>query len=62
VKKQHVAKSHAKKREQESAEPQKTNSKQDLKDDLDDMLDEIDEVLETNAAEFVAGYVQKGGQ
>lgn len=28
----------------------------------DELLDEIDSVLEANAAEFVAGYVQKGGQ
>jgi ubiquitin-like protein Pup len=33
-----------------------------LKDEMDEMLDEIDEVLEQNAEEFVAGYVQKGGQ
>lgn len=30
--------------------------------DLDSLLDEIDEVLETNAEEFVKSYVQKGGQ
>lgn len=29
---------------------------------LDSILDEIDEVLETNAESFVAGFVQKGGQ
>lgn len=29
---------------------------------LDDILDEIDAVLETNAQEFVQGFVQKGGQ
>lgn len=33
-----------------------------LKADLDDLLDEIDEVLETNAEEFVRSYVQKGGE
>jgi len=33
-----------------------------LKGELDDLLDEIDEVLETNADEFVKSYVQKGGQ
>jgi len=33
-----------------------------LKAELDDLLDEIDEVLETNAEEFVKAYVQKGGQ
>jgi prokaryotic ubiquitin-like protein Pup len=35
---------------------------EDLKHDLDDVLDEIDAVLEENAEEFVAAYVQKGGQ
>lgn len=29
---------------------------------VDDLLDEIDDVLETNAEEFVRGFVQKGGQ
>lgn len=29
---------------------------------IDDILDEIDGVLETNAEEFVRGFVQKGGQ
>jgi ubiquitin-like protein Pup len=33
-----------------------------LADGLEDILDEIDEVLETNAEEFVKSYVQKGGQ
>lgn len=33
-----------------------------LKADLDDLLDEIDEVLESNAEEFVKSYVQKGGE
>lgn len=28
----------------------------------DELLDEIDSVLEKNAAEFVKGFVQKGGQ
>lgn len=30
--------------------------------ELDSLLDEIDSVLETNAEEFVRGFVQKGGQ
>jgi ubiquitin-like protein Pup len=30
--------------------------------DVDAILDEIDEVLESNAEEFVKGFVQKGGQ
>jgi ubiquitin-like protein Pup len=33
-----------------------------LKEELDDLLDEIDDVLETNAEDFVKSYVQKGGQ
>ncbi len=33
-----------------------------LKGELDDLLDEIDEVLETNAEEFVKSYIQKGGE
>lgn len=33
-----------------------------LKKDLDALLDEVDSVLESNAEEFVAGFVQKGGQ
>lgn len=31
-------------------------------EDTDSMLDEIDSVLESNAEEFVRGFVQKGGQ
>ena len=34
----------------------------ELSSDLDDLLDEIDQVLESNAEEFVKSYVQKGGQ
>jgi ubiquitin-like protein Pup len=33
-----------------------------LKEELDDLLDEIDNVLESNAEDFVKSYVQKGGQ
>lgn len=29
---------------------------------VDSLLDEIDSILETNAEQFVAGFVQKGGQ
>ena len=54
-------------------EPQQRESEADLspavaesgtkiKAELDDLLDEIDEVLETNAEEFVKSYIQKGGQ
>ena len=33
-----------------------------LAEDTDDLLDEIDDVLESNAEDFVRSYVQKGGQ
>ncbi|RKE22766.1 ubiquitin-like protein Pup [Streptomyces sp. TLI_171] len=33
-----------------------------LNDDVDAVLDEIDEVLESNAEDFVRGFVQKGGE
>ena len=46
--------------EEAAASRVKTGEK--LKGELDDLLDEIDEVLETNAEEFVKSYVQKGGQ
>lgn len=33
-----------------------------LDDDIDSILADIDDVLETNAEEFVRGFVQKGGE
>ena len=49
--------------ETEQTEAPRTAAKDTaLADGLDDILDEIDEVLETNAEEFVKSYVQKGGQ
>jgi prokaryotic ubiquitin-like protein Pup len=33
-----------------------------LTEDVDALLDEIDDVLETNAEDFVRSFVQKGGQ
>lgn len=33
-----------------------------LGEDVDALLDEIDDVLETNAEDFVKSFVQKGGQ
>lgn len=44
------------------AAPTTSASGEKLKAELDDLLDEIDDVLETNAEEFVKSYVQKGGQ
>ena len=45
----------------EAAVASRGNTK-NLTADLDSLLDEIDEVLESNAEEFVKSYVQKGGQ
>jgi prokaryotic ubiquitin-like protein Pup len=42
--------------------PASTATGEKLKAELDDLLDEIDDVLETNAEDFVKSYVQKGGQ
>ena len=42
--------------------PQPSVKGEQLKAELDDLLDEIDEVLETNAEDFVRSFVQKGGQ
>ena len=44
------------------AAPAVNETGEKLKAELDDLLDEIDEVLETNAEDFVKSYVQKGGQ
>ena len=33
-----------------------------LSEDVDAILDDIDDVLETNAEDFVRAFVQKGGQ
>ena len=33
-----------------------------LTEDVDAILDEIDDVLESNAEDFVRSFVQKGGQ
>lgn len=46
----------------EEAAPASTEKGEKLKAELDDLLDEIDEVLESNAEDFVRSYVQKGGQ
>lgn len=41
---------------------QVTASNQQRDAEVDSVLDEIDGVLESNAEEFVKGFVQKGGQ
>jgi len=45
-----------------SVVPGATERGERLKNELDELLDEIDEVLETNAEEFVKSYIQKGGE
>jgi len=42
--------------------PPTTERGEEIKADIDDLLDEIDDVLETNAEDFVRSYVQKGGE
>lgn len=62
---QRKSKSKQKNDEVQEEEPVQVNEETNsaaIKDELDDLLDEIDDVLETNAEEFVKNYVQKGGQ
>ena len=50
-------------REDEPGDAPAADGQAQVKDaDVDAILDEIDEVLESNAEEFVKGFVQKGGQ
>ncbi len=39
-----------------------TERHEKLTEDVDALLDEIDDVLETNAEDFVRSFVQKGGE
>lgn len=48
--------------EAESVAPAGQERREKLAADTDDLLDEIDDVLETNAEDFVRAYVQKGGE
>ena len=45
-----------------SASSDVAERKEALDDDVDAILDEIDDVLETNAEDFVKSFIQKGGQ
>ena len=36
--------------------------KEQLDEDIDAILDDIDDVLETNAEDFVKSFIQKGGE
>ena len=46
----------------DAPEPAAAAAAQVQSSEIDDILDEIDGVLESNAEEFVRGFVQKGGQ
>jgi ubiquitin-like protein Pup len=50
--------------EQTEAAPQTdvAERKEQLDEDIDAILGEIDDVLETNAEDFVKSFIQKGGQ
>ncbi|GAA4716323.1 ubiquitin-like protein Pup [Nocardioides conyzicola] len=45
-----------------SPETDVAERKEALDSDVDDLLDEIDDVLETNAEDFVKSFIQKGGE
>ncbi len=42
--------------------PETAERHEKLTEDVDAILDEIDDVLESNAEDFVRAFVQKGGQ
>jgi len=47
---------------EEVTESDVAERKEALDDDVDAILDEIDEVLESNAEDFVKSFIQKGGE
>ena len=47
---------------EETAESDVAERKEQLDEDIDAILDEIDDVLESNAEDFVKSFIQKGGQ
>ncbi len=63
------ARSRSRRTEQEQAEDlapaesaQAAEHRAELDSEVDSLLSEIDDVLESNAEEFVRSFVQKGGQ
>ncbi len=63
------ARSRTRRTEQEQVEDlaptdaaQSAEHRAELDSEVDSLLTEIDDVLETNAEEFVRSFVQKGGQ
>lgn len=63
---QQVRKSRSEKADREdegvSSAPQAHSETEAITQHSDELLDEIDSLLEQNAAQFVEGYVQRGGQ
>ena len=47
---------------EETPEAAASERKEQLDEDIDAILGEIDDVLETNAEDFVKSFIQKGGQ
>lgn len=47
---------------EEATQAETTKAESDVAQETDELLDEIDEVLETNAEDFVKAFVQKGGE
>ena len=47
---------------EELPEAEVAERKEQLDEDIDAILDEIDDVLETNAEDFVKSFIHKGGQ
>ena len=47
---------------EEVVETDVAERKEMIDEDVDAILDESDEVLETNAEDFVKSFIQKGGQ
>lgn len=59
---QRISKPAPKEQKTEEAVEPKVEDRSAEDEELDALLDEIDSLLESNAAEFIAGYVQKGGE
>ena len=47
---------------EQSTEADVAERKEQLDEDIDAILGEIDDVLETNAEDFVKSFIQKGGE
>jgi prokaryotic ubiquitin-like protein Pup len=47
---------------EQSGQSDVAERKEQLDEDIDAILDEIDEVLESNAEDFVKSFIQKGGE